>query len=223
MSTDSLYEVSHLETRIESASLPIFLRTIRLSDAPSHSRLLSLPENGADPAARPIDPATSERIITKQLESLEKPTTYTSEGKVVSGPGRVNMVVCLKTGGGPEDDVVIGLGGFGAIKDWERNGQAIRAGDVGVMLDPKYRGKGYAVEAMKLATDWAFTPATKGGPQLDLVTITTLDDNKAIIKLVEEKLGLKDKGILRLAEFDETKQEKYYELTAELWHKVNKK
>ncbi|KAI9171098.1 hypothetical protein HJFPF1_00578 [Paramyrothecium foliicola] len=219
-----LQEVSHLNTRIESSSLPIFLRTVRLQDAPSHAQLLSAPANATDPAARRIDPATSEKYITQQLESLKKPTVTSSDGgRVVSGPGRVNMVVCLKSdaAAAAHQGIVIGLGGFGAIKDLERDGRPVRAGDVGVMLDPAHRGRGYGIEAMRLAIDWAFTPAHLGGPQLDLVTITTLEENVAMVKLTEEKLNLSGKGVLRPAGHDTSKQERYYEVTPELWKHVN--
>lgn len=114
-------------------------------------------------------------------------------------------------------EVMIGLGGYGAIKDWERDGRKIRAGDVGVLLDPEHRGKGYAVEAMKLAIDWAFTPVSSGGPQLDLVTITTLKDNAVMLGIVNDKLGLKGRGVSRPAEFDTAKQEVYFEMKPEEW------
>lgn len=129
------------------------------------------------------------------------------------------MVLVLKT----EGEKIIGLGGFGAIKDWEREGRKIRAGDAGVVIDEKYRGKGYAVEAMKLAIDWAFTPVADGGPQLDIVTVTTTATNKAMLALTDDKLGLRGKGVLRDHEFGDPAGEMYYELTAEEWKALKEK
>ena len=215
-------QANHLHTRLESKSTPVFLRTITLDDAPFHAALLSDPANGADPNSKPMTEESSRGAITKQIASADVPTIYDEDlGRVLSGPSRVNMMVCLTEPDLPSSsgngDIIIGLGGYGAIKDWERDGKKIRAGDVGVLLDPKYRGKGYAVEAMKLAIEWAFTPVSKGGPQLDLVTITTLEDNAAMVALTEQKLGQAGKGVLRPAEFDENKQEKYWEVNAQQW------
>lgn len=155
-------------------------------------------------------------------ESASQPTIVDPQGNVISGPSRVNMMLVLKSedGGSGQNEAVIGLGGFGAIKNWERDGRKIRAGDVGVMMDPAYKRRGYGVEAMKMAIDWAFSPTEEGGPQLDLVTITTLEDNGPMLKLVHEKLGLEGKGIARPAEFDESKKEMYYELTKEDWRNI---
>jgi RimJ/RimL family protein N-acetyltransferase len=88
-------------------------------------------------------------------------------------------------------------------------------GDAGVVLDPKYRGKGYAVEAMKMSIDWALRKLEEGGLQLDLVTVTTRSDNEAMIRLTDEKLGLKGKGTLRDGEFSD--KEMYWEITAADW------
>ena len=216
---------NHLNTHLASPSTPLYLRVVLPADAPLHAAMLSRPENGAAPGSSPpLTADVSLGIITAQRESAAVPTVCGADGKVVSGPRRVNMMVCLSQRGAPpqgekggKQETVIGLGGFGAIKDWERGGVKIRAGDVGVLLEPEYRGKGYGVEAMKLAMDWAFSPVAQGGPQLDLVTVTTSEDNEAMIKLTEEKLGFKD-GILRPAEFDKDKQEKYWEITAKQWH-----
>ncbi|KAJ2977548.1 hypothetical protein NQ176_g4311 [Zarea fungicola] len=118
---------------------------------------------------------------------------------------------------------VIGLGGYGAIKDWVRDGKSIRAGDVGAMIDPAHRGRGYATEAFRLAINWAFTSAREGGPQLDLVTITTGEGNGAMIRLADEKLGLKGKGTRRNSpeQGAEDTIELYYELTKEDWQTVS--
>ena len=219
---------NHLNTRLPSKTHPIILRTIQLSDAPLHAALISSPANGGDdPGAAALTPERSRELIAAQRRDAATPTVLGgggTDGRPQSGPPRLNMVVCLSQQSGEGDEVqesVIGLGGFGAIKDWDRDGRRVRAGDVGVLLDAQVRGRGYAVEAMRLAIGWAFTPVSEGGPQLDLVTITTDEDNVPMLKLVDEKLGLGGRGVLRPHEFAKDKQEAYYEITAEEWSKIN--
>ncbi|KAL7789019.1 hypothetical protein V8C37DRAFT_404118 [Trichoderma ceciliae] len=217
-------EISHLNTIIPSSSNPLlFLRTIQPSDASSFSSILSSPANKSDPHGQDIDVPTAVSGISRMRESASQPTILDAQGNVISGPSRVNMILVLKSEGenGHPNENIIGLGGFGAIKNWERDGRKIRAGDVGVMMDSAYKRRGYGVEAMKMAISWAFSPASEGGPQLDLVTITTLEDNGPMLKLLHGKFGLEGKGIARPAEFDEEKLEMYYELTKEDWTKIN--
>ncbi|PTB45520.1 uncharacterized protein TrAFT101_000961 [Trichoderma asperellum] len=216
-------ETSHLNTRIPSSSNPLlFLRTIQPSDASAFASILSSPSNRTDPHGKDMDIATAEAAISRMRESASQPTIVDAQGNVTSGPDRVNMMLVLKSEENSHEETVIGLGGFGAIKNWEREGRKIRAGDVGVMMDPAYKRRGYGIEAMRMAISWAFSAASEGGPQLDLVTITTLEDNASMLKLVDEKLGLGGKGIARPAEFDENKQEIYYELRKEDWENINK-
>lgn len=164
----------------------------------------------------------AEQAIERSIESASEPTIVDAQGNVIRGPDRVNMMLVLKSEDGGNEETVIGLGGFGAIKTRMRDGRKIRSGDAGAMLDPAYKRRGYGTEAMKMAMGWAFTPTSEGGPQLDLVTITVLEDNEPMLELVNEKLGLEGKGIARLAEFDDDKQEIYYELKKEDWENMNK-
>ncbi|KAJ6444587.1 Acyl-CoA N-acyltransferase [Purpureocillium lavendulum] len=234
---------SHLDTRLVSPTLPIALRTIRPGDAAAMSALLSSPsaanDGGGDPNARPLDRDRCAANIARQRADAAVPSVLARDpaaspgGRVLSGPSRVNMALVLllqppsrqgvSEGEGErveEEETMIGLGGFGAIKDWVRNGTALRAGDVGVMLDPAHRRRGYAAEAMRLAIDWAFTPVAAGGPQLDLVTVTTLADNEPMVRLADDALGLRGTGVLRPAEHGEPAGELYYELTPEAWTRL---
>ncbi|OAA81158.1 Acyl-CoA N-acyltransferase [Akanthomyces lecanii RCEF 1005] len=219
MASQSTTEVSHLDARLVSKTLPIVLRTIQPADAARFAAILSDPANASDPHAKPLDAATAAAIIAKQRESAAAPTVLDlATDAVLSGPSRINMVVELLDG-----HHVIGLGGYGAIKNWVRDGKPLRAGDVGAMIDPAHRGKGYATEAIRLAVDWAFAPAREGGLQLDLVTITTGEDNAAMVKLADEKLGLKGKGTRRPSQEEggEGVTEVYYELTKKDWQEVS--
>jgi RimJ/RimL family protein N-acetyltransferase len=178
----------------------------------------------SNPSAGGISVSRSEELIAKQREAAAVPTVLGADGVVASGPARVNMALALlvQGEGQDQDKEVIGLGGFGAIKDWERHGRKVRAGDVGVVMDPAYRHRGFAVEAMRLAIDWAFTPVALGGPQLDLVTITTTASNEPMLRLADVRLGLAGRGVLRAHEFGHAAGEMYYELTPEEWIAIKK-
>lgn len=212
----STTQTSHSNTSLPSPTRPIILRTLRPSDAASFVALLTDPRNGEN-ASPTMDTAWGEAAIGRMQDGLKTQPTIvdTATGAVLSGPSRVNMVVVERSNSGEEK--VIGLGGYGAIEDWEREAKKIRAGDVGVLLDTAYRGKGYALEAMLLAMDWAVAPASTGGLQLDLLTITTLVDNTAMVGLAEDKLGLKGLGVQRPAGFNKEKQELYFEVPAGEW------
>lgn len=217
------YWRSHIDTRLDSPTLPIALRIPQPSDGETFAALLTNPANGdnPNPNGKVMDAAWGEAAIGRMRDAASQPTIVSSDGRVESGPSKLNLVVVERLGpseGRQQEDRVIGIGGYGAIKNWERDGLRVRAGDVGILLDGASRGKGYAVEAMRLAMDWGVTPVSDGGLQLDFVTITTLEDNQPMIRLVESKLGVgPGKGVLRPAEFDKDKQEMYFEIPAAQW------
>jgi RimJ/RimL family protein N-acetyltransferase len=69
------------------------------------------------------------------------------------------MIVLLPSISSPpeEEGTVIGLSGFGGIDEIEKDGVKKRFADVGAMLDPEYRGNGYAVEAFRLSIEFALS------------------------------------------------------------------
>lgn len=207
--------MSHIETLLESKTLSISLRNLELKDAPTFALLLSDPRNASDPNIKPMDVSTAQGAITRMRESASEPTVYDANGKVITGPSRVNLAVVLTSEDQP-DGKMIGLGGYGAIKELERNGEKLRAGDVGALIGADYRGRGYATEAMKLAMDWGFAGVGQGGLQLDRITITTLNDNEPMIRVINDKLGLKGKGIEGEADSEGVK-ELYWELEKGDW------
>src|SRR5262245_26744985 len=108
-------EISHLNTIISSPSNPLlFLRTIQPSDASAFSSILSSPSNKSDPHGKDIDIPTAQLSISRMRESASKPTILDAQGNVISGPGRVNMMLVLKSedGNAQPTETVIGLGGF---------------------------------------------------------------------------------------------------------------
>lgn len=207
-------EFSHSDTNLKSTSKPISLRTLQLQDAQRFVEVLAV-----DPMSKPMEIATAQSAIGRMQESAREPSVL-SGATVLSGPSRVNLAVMLHSPEAGEQDEghLIGIGGYGAIKTWEREGKKVRAGDVGVVIDPAERSKGYAVEAMRLAIDWAFASLEDGGLQLDLVTVTTEAGNTAMARLIDDKLGLKGKGVLRDAE--NSGKELYYEMAPADWQAV---
>jgi RimJ/RimL family protein N-acetyltransferase len=151
--------------------------------------------------------------IARMREDATKPTVVGDDGRVISGPGRVNLLVVYLGVDGVRG-TVIGFGGYGCIHT--RQG-GVRAGDTGVMLATEWRGKGYAAEAMRLAIEWGFASAAQGGLQLDKVTMETAVENAPMIGLLEGRLGLRGKGRRREAPEAPGREQMFYELDPEDW------
>jgi RimJ/RimL family protein N-acetyltransferase len=210
----------HLTTHLRSSKLPILLRNVEPRDAAAVAQLLSDPRNtDLDMSVKETSMSveTAAAVIGRMRESATVPTVVSSDdGAVISGPGRVNLLVVylgpLAPGepqGEQQEVKVIGLSGYGGIKTLEeelsssssasavgpvgetRTKKITRIGDVGVMLDSEFRGRGFATEAIRLSVEWGFRSACEGGLQLDKVTATTLARNAAMVGLIEGKLGWK--------------------------------
>ena len=201
---------------LRSSTLPIALHVLNAPDARMFAHLLSDPANGH--SGPDFDTPWAEGAISRQRAAAAVPTlTDASGGTVLSGPKSCNLgIYHVDPSSGSE--TMIGLGGYGAIKELKREGGKIRAGDVGVLLDTRHRGRGYAVEAMKLSLDFGAAPVSEGGLQLDAISITTLESNTAMRRLAEDRLACKG-GILRPAEFEKGEQEVYWEITAAEWRR----
>lgn len=216
-------EISHLHSVIPSSKFPnLFLRTIKASDVERFVAILSAPSNKFDPHSQNMTLEGAEAAIARALESASEPTIVDPQGNIFRGPDRVNMMVILKSEDGSGEETIIGLGGFGSIKNRKREGRRIRVGNVGAMLDPDYKRRGYGLEAMKMAIEWGYKPASEGGLQLDLVTITTLVENESMLQLVNTKFGLEGQGVTRQSEFDDEKTEVHYKLRKEVWEDLKR-
>ena len=183
-----------LHTKLFSPTLPILIRNPEPTDAAALSRILSNPANiGLDKSANALSVSDAEVAISRMRESAAEAV-----------PTRVNFVVELLSGttapkSGEEKDGeeegdengngngngnVIGLSGFGGIDVDPADGK--RFADVGAMIDPEYRGRGFALEAVRLSIDFAF-----GVLKVDGVTAHTLEANVAMVGLLDRKLGWK--------------------------------
>lgn len=98
-------------------------------------------------------------------------------------------MLVLKSEDGSGEETIIVVGGFGSIKNRKRDGRRIRVGDAGVMMDLDYKRLSYGLEAMKMAIEWVYTPASEGRAQLDLVTIMALEENKSMLQLMIRSLN----------------------------------
>ncbi|GKT45668.1 uncharacterized protein ColSpa_05849 [Colletotrichum spaethianum] len=218
-------QATHLPTLLRSPTHPILLRTMEPRDAAALSAVLSDPENNKyDPNASAISPEVAEKAIGRMRESAAVPTVLDeASGRVVSGPGRVNMVLVHvegtenTMGARGDEGTVVGLAGFGGINEHEEVGKGkVRVGDVGAMVNPGFRGRGFATEAIRLAVDWAFTGVEDGGPQLDRVTATMSEANRPMVALVEKKFGWT--GVVKPGKEGEA-GEVLFEVEPENWRK----
>lgn len=103
---------------------------------------------------------------------------------------------------------MIGLSGFGGIDDADGE----RFADIGAMVNEEYRGKGYAVESMRLSIEFAFREL-----KVEAVSCQMLEKNAAIVGLAEKKFGwtaerkegkygLEIKFVVRREEWEDTKK-----------------
>ncbi|RFU35002.1 hypothetical protein B7463_g1313, partial [Scytalidium lignicola] len=182
-----------LDTVLTSTKHPIYLRCLRLSDAAAVAHILSNPENNK-----------YERFSNREPMKIEEAETAINAMRKSASeevPTRVNLVVVYTGGresrslphegngsGGEEEEeeeeeeeIVIGLSGFGGIDLIDGK----RFADVGAMIEPEYRGRGYAFECLKLSIDFAFEKLKTDG-----VSCQTQEANAAMIGLLE-KLGWK--------------------------------
>ncbi|KAF4845746.1 hypothetical protein CGCSCA4_v006196 [Colletotrichum siamense] len=213
-------QASHLPTLLRSTTHPLLLRTLIPSDAAAISAVLSNPENTKfDPHASAISPDVAAKVIDRMRESAAVPSVLDPvTGKVASGPGRVNLAIVHIPNAGDDEGVVIGLGGFGGINEsTSDDGSKRRVADVGAMLNPEYRGKGFATEAIRLAVEFAFRGVAEGGLQVDAVSATMSERNLPMVGLVEKKLGWV--GVRRAGEKEGDDGEIYFEVTKDTWRK----
>lgn len=151
-----------------SAAGEILLREPTLDDSEN------LWTRGQDPTVVVHLPHLVANIGKKTLEEDRKWLSKVIEG---NAKGECLFLVIVRT----SDNRVIGDSGLGSI-DMEK-----KLGETGVMLDnsPDVRGKGYAVEVLRMTFQHAFE---KVG--LEKVEVNTLEANKPMSGIMEKKFGL---------------------------------
>ncbi|KAF4627573.1 hypothetical protein G7Y89_g10581 [Cudoniella acicularis] len=159
-----------LNTQLYSPTHPILLRNPQEKDAAALAEILSRPSNTVhDLTCSPSGLSTPQALITiqKMRESASEPL-----------PSRLNLVIVLLSSPlqTSEEGKVIGLSGFGGIDvvDGER------IADVGVMLNEEYRGRGFAVESMRLSIAFVFACVDL---KIKDVSCQMLEKNVAIVSL----------------------------------------
>lgn len=164
---------SFQSTNLVSPTLPILLRNPSLKDATTFSAILSNPLNNKhDLYAQPLSPSSAESTISDMVLSAS-----------AAIPTRVNLVIVLLSYPGASetlDSPVIGLSGVGGIDVIDGR----RWADVGVMVNPEHRGKGFALESLRLSIEFAFRELSVHGVSCQMDSA-----NVEMVGLVEGKLG----------------------------------
>jgi RimJ/RimL family protein N-acetyltransferase len=191
-----------LETNLYSPTLPILLRPPQSTDAQALSTILSNPANTKhDPmcSSDPTTPTQAESLISKMRLSAS-----------ATLPTRVNLVVVLLPSPNAAQELeVIGLSGFGGIGVIEGK----RWADVGAMINSEHRGKGYAIESMRLSIEFALAELSVEG-----ISCEMLDVNTEMLGLVEKNFGWV--GVKNTKRFG---IEVRFEITREEWAKTKER
>jgi len=148
---------------LTSTSPPLTLRLALPTDAPALLRIFTdslNTEHDASTAGLNTPPAI-ENLISR-WRNLTTPLT------------RLNFVVVAAGG------EVVGVGGTGCI--YTREGDGKRVADVGVMINPEARRKGYAGASLRMTTDYLLRVL-----KLDEVTVEMRAANVGMRALMEEK------------------------------------
>ncbi|RDW79477.1 hypothetical protein BP6252_04115 [Coleophoma cylindrospora] len=159
----NLFHPTNQHFQIHSTTTPdLVLRNATPADNPILLRLLTDVKNvGLDESVAGLDTPEAISDLIKKWNTFEPLE-------------RVNAVIVYQ-------GTVIGTGGIGWISTtW----QGKRIGNVGVMIDTPYRGKGLAYEALRMSIDYAFRVL-----DMELVDCSTRDENKEFRGLMDRKFG----------------------------------
>jgi hypothetical protein len=155
-----------------------------------------------------MDKAESAAAAAPTLEDIESGVAKWREAAAEEMPGSLNLVVVDTTTGRVE-----GLSGFGHIATLE---DGIRSGNVGVMLNPGVRGKGYGAEAIMLCVEWGFAECGFGE------SVGTSERNVGMMKIIQKVLVPRGwRGERRKLESGEWEWE--FKISKEAWREGAKK
>lgn len=146
---------------------PLYLRPVRLSDAP----------NMRDRCADPLNVQFLPHLQGKEIQTVSDVEDWIRIVQAGFNKDSLFLVV-ISTEGGTEK--AIGEGPLSYI-NWDT-----QQAESGIMLDHQQAGKGIATKVLNTTMDFAFQ-------QLGLQTVNygTLKDNKAMAKVLQDKLKVK--------------------------------
>lgn len=170
----------HARTRIEDSrpEIPIFLRPIVVEDAGYLVRLASFGGLRSWTSSGVMGMVEAHKYLTAWQTWSEVPTTYRLGGPraILTSPTMIHLAIVF-----PARENVIGF---------------IRLDiDPGlckmqIALDPLAQNTGHGTQALTMAIDWVFQSAHLGGLQLDIVQLTSTQDNLRFAHVATNKLHL---------------------------------
>lgn len=192
-----------LRITLQSPTLPLLLRTPTLQDAPAIQALLGNPLN------TDMDNHESKAKEPPSLEAIQSRISAWRDAAAAELPGRLNLVVA-----DANTSELVGLSGFGHIATLA---DGTRSGNVGIMLNPEARGKGFGAEAIRMCVEWGFQECGFAEE-----SVGTLERNAGMVRIVERMLVPKGwRGVRKQLESGELEWE--LKITREEWEEEKKK
>lgn len=142
------------DLQIRSTTVPLTLRLPTVGDVPTLAAILGNPANSElDGSVSDLDHAQLEEIA-RRWTNLSEPLTHLNFLIMKERVAKAENV-----GGGEHDPEAIGITGLGWIGPADENESSpdsnqVKAGAVGVMLEPCARGNGYAHETLRMVIDY---------------------------------------------------------------------
>lgn len=163
MTTHPTFNAETFSLPIEGTSL--HMRPVRLSDA----------QNFRDRCADPLNVEYLPHLQGKENQSVEDVEAWI---KMVQADFNTKSLFLVVED--TETNEVIGEGPLGGV-NWDK-----KEADSGIMLNHQVTGKGIATKALNTSMDFAFTELG-----IEKIKYGTLQDNKAMTKVLKEKLRAK--------------------------------
>lgn len=198
MTHQNLRGVHHINTRVYDGAneSPVSIRIIQVRDADIFARMTSEPECRGWTDLDPLTVSDARQEIFRLRGELGGGSVFdvgwfgAFMPRIASWPHRIYFSIIEES-----TENVIGFVAFTSVEVLPQENELEelhRRGEVGIVMDPASRRKGYATEAIRMLVDWGFTRITEKGLGIQSVTFRVKHENQAMKDLLEDKLTILD-------------------------------